>query len=320
MVKADAYNHGMFLCSEIESSVTGFGVSTSKEGRYLRKIGITKPIKVVAFESSQLKDAAAFDLTPVVSDISTLKKIISLKTEMQIAFKVDCGMNRMGINNLYDLYEGLCLLSSNDFIKVKTIVTHFSFSDYENMKQQCQKFLKYCQIIEEKIGRVNKSAGASSAICYGKEFLFDEVRAGLALYGYMPDSAMDLGLEKAMSVTVPIIEVKEVAKSQKIGYAGLYTADKNVRIGIIRGGYYDGINRLASGCRVIVNGKESRLVGSVCMDLSFVLLDDIQAKKGDNVILISQDNDAYELAKHCKTIPYEILTSFKGRIKRLYYF
>ena len=171
--------------------------------------------------------------------------------------------------------------------------THFSFTDYRNLLKQAQRFDALSAIYIREKGSVNKSCAASAGLCCGQRFLYDEVRAGLALYGYMPSRInFGLPLRKAMSVTVPIMAIKNVAKGEKIGYGGLYVADKDVKIGIIRGGYFDGISRAAAGMRVYVNGQETQLIGSVCMDLSFVLLDGIKADVGDNVILLGEENDA----------------------------
>lgn len=320
MVKADAYNHGMLLCKEIQSQVDSFGVSSTKEGILLRELGIKNPIKVVAFEKEHISDAAFFNLIPVVADVETLKVLVRYNKKFEIDVKIDCGMNRLGVNNIFDLYEILRLLKANENIKINSLFSHFSFDSYEKMLEQSNRFIKYCNLVEEEFGKLSKSISASSGLCYGEKFLFDEIRAGLAIYGYMPNGTKELKLRKAMSITVPIVAIKEVKKGDKIGYSGLYIANKDVKIGIIRGGYYDGISRQASGFKVFVNGQETELIGSVCMDLSFVLLDNgIKAKEGDNVILIGEENDIYDLAKHCKTIPYEIMTSFKGRIKRIYY-
>lgn len=319
MVKADAYNHGMLLCKDIENLIDCFGVSTTKEGIYLRETGIEKPIKVVAFERAYISDAATYNLIPVIGDMWTLRALSKINSSFNIDLKIDSGMNRLGVNNHFDLYEMINLIKSNNNIVLNSLFTHFSFNDYKNMLSQANRFKKYADTIEEELGSLSKSVCASAGLRYGEEFLFDEVRAGLAMYGYMPNGFQGISLRKAMSVSIPIITVKEVKKGEKIGYSGLYVADKDVKIGIIRGGYYDGINRRASGCRVFVNGIETKLIGSVCMDLSFVLLDGIKAKEGDDVILIGEENDAYELSKYCYTIPYEIMTSFKGRIKRVYY-
>jgi|LFRM01.1.fsa_nt_gb alanine racemase len=320
MVKADAYNHGMALCNHIEELVDAFGVSTAEEGVFLRKAGIIKDIKVVAIEEKDIPLAASFDLTAVIPDIKCLKAAAKQGAFLECDLKLDSGMNRLGINTEERLREAIKIIDKNANICVSGLFTHFSFTDYRNLLKQAQRFDALSAIYIREKGSVNKSCAASAGLCCGQRFLYDEVRAGLALYGYMPSRInFGLPLRKAMSVTVPIMAIKNVAKGEKIGYGGLYVADKDVKIGIIRGGYFDGISRAAAGMRVYVNGQETQLIGSVCMDLSFVLLDGIKADVGDNVILLGEENDARAYARRCRTIPYEVLTSFKGRINRIYY-
>lgn len=320
MVKADAYNHGMLVAKYIEDMVDSFGVSSCSEGVFLRNIGIEKPIKVVAFVANEMQEAIAFDLIPVIGDRESLF-LFALKNEkINVDLKLDSGMNRIGFNAYNDIHRVIELLKDNKNIHLNSLATHFSFSDYKRMHNQAERFKHLCAFFEKVFGYIPKNASASSGLIYDDEFLFDEVRVGLILYGYMPDNSLHkLNLRKAMSITVPIVAVKKVKEGEKVGYGGLYTAPKDVKIGIVRGGYFDGINRFATEFKVYVNGKMTKLVGSICMDLSFVFLDDIDAKVGDEVIILGEENDAYELAEHCNTIPYEIMTSFKGRIKRIYY-
>lgn len=319
MVKADAYNHGIATALYIEKAVDNFGVSSSQEGEYLRKLGIKKQIKVVGFVSEEWHKATTFSLIPVVGDIACLEILAKTKKEFAIDLKLDSGMNRIGINNYEDLASAIKIIKNNKNINLVGIASHFSYTDCSNMLVQAERFDKYCVIIENELGLKSKNVAASTALLYGERFLYDEIRAGIAMYGYMPIKTNELALQKAMSITAPIISIKIVKRGERIGYGGLYCAEKDVKIGIVRGGYFDGISRSAQGLTVFVNGEKTFLIGSICMDLCFVLLDDIVAKVGDEVIVLSEENDAFEMAKKCNTIPYEIMTSFKGRIKRIFY-
>lgn len=319
MVKADAYNHGIAVALYIEKAVDCFGVSSSQEGEYLRRLGIKKPIKVVGFVASECHKAATFSLLPVVGDIACLEELAKTKEDFAIDLKIDSGMNRIGLKSEKEIESAIKIIKENKNINLVGIASHFAVTDYENMLIQAERFDKSCAIVEDALGAKYKNIAASSALLHGERFLYDEVRVGIALYGYMPTETNELALQRAMSVTVPIISMKMIKKGEKIGYGGLYVAEKDVKIGIIRGGYFDGIARNAKGMSAFVNGEKTFLVGNICMDLSFVMLEGIRAKVGDEVVILSDANDAYEMARHCNTIPYEIMTSFKGRIKRMFY-
>lgn len=318
MVKAEAYNHGMLLTKYIEEDIDCFGVSSAGEGIALRKLGIKKPIKVTGFVAEELRQAVTFNLCPIVGDLSTLKKISEECPHIGIDLKLDSGMNRIGLNEAEEVKAAADLIKKSG-TKICSLSTHFAYSDFDNIMAQAVKFEKYCAIIEGKTGILPKNAAASSGLMYGERFLYDEVRTGLIMYGYMPNRSKAFCLRKAMSVTAPIICIKKVRAGEKIGYSGLYVAEKDVKIGIIRGGYFEGISRAASGFKAFVNGYATRLIGNICMDLSFVLLDGIPANEGDEVILLGEENDAEAMAAHCGTIPYVIMTAFKGRMERIFY-
>ena len=316
IVKSDAYNHGIRTAVFIEYIVDGFGVSSTAEGVYLRELGIKKTIKALVFTAEERQNAGAFDIIPVISDIDTLIKVLHRQPSIKADIKIDSGMNRLGLKTQEDMSKLKGLVKKYENFKINSFHTHFAFSDYQKMCEQSKKFEELCQTVDKDI---KKSACASGGLAYGKRFVYDEVRAGISLYGYMPMKNSFLPLSTALSLTAPILDIKIMKKGDLIGYGGLYKANKGDKIGIIRGGYFEGISRMARGWKVFVNGVQTQLVGSVCMDLSFVLLNGIDAKKGDEVIILSNANNAEELATHCGTIPYEILTSFKGRAKRIYY-
>ncbi len=300
----------------IEDIVDGYGVNCAEEGIFLRNMGIKKTIKVLGFAEEEWQKASAFNLLPVIGNIDILKAVLKKTKRLITDIKIDSGMNRIGLKTEEDMFKLKQLINQNKDLKVNCFHTHFAFTDFENMSIQALKFEKLCAIVDKDI---KKSACASGGLNYGKRFLYAEVRAGISIYGYMPSPNTFLPLSAALSVTAPILDIKTMNKGDKIGYSGLYKANKGDKIGIIRGGYFDGINRDAKGWKVFVNGNETCIVGSVCMDFCFVILNGIKAKLGDKVLLLSPKNDAEKFAKHCGTIPYEILTQFKGRTQRIYY-
>ena len=319
MVKADAYNHGMLLSIFIEDLVDCYGVSTTKEGIYLRELGIEKKIKVACFVAEDAQDIATFELIPVISNFYTLNSLIGLNKKVSVDIKINSGMNRLGFSNEEEIICICNILKKNHNININSISTHFAYNSYKEIKKQAKEFDRKTKIIEDRLGKQHKNAAASGAILYD-EFLYDEVRLGLLLYGYQPNkNNKDIFLRKAMSVTTKLIEIKEVKKGDRIGYSGLYKTDKNVKIGIIQCGYFDGIKRNVSGYEVEINGEKTRIIGNICMDLATVLLDNIDAKIGDDVILLDEKNNANIYSEVTNTIAYETLTSFKGRFQRIFY-
>ena len=91
-------------------------------------------------------------------------------------------------------------------------------------------------------------------------------------------------------------------------------------IGIIPIGYADGFSRALSNGKgtVIVNGKKASVIGNVCMDMTMIDLNGINAKVGDAVEIFGPQQSIDHLASSIDTIPYEILTSISERVTRIY--
>lgn len=294
MVKADAYNHGLF---EVVNATKGladrFGVATAEEGANVRRVadnGITV-FSYTADEATLVKSAG---LTPVVRDKATLRSVIEHDIP-EVDIKVDTGMHRFGFS-LKSEFETAMEELKKAHIRVRAVHTHFYSADA--IDRQYAKFCKLTLGIPKACKRIcSASAGIS------KGLYLDGVRVGLMAY------------KGAMRVYSEIIAVREVSKGETVGYDGAYVAPKDTHIGIVGGGYYDGIMRAYSGADVIVNGKKSKIIGNVCMDVTFIELPDDNVRVGDEVTLIAPDTlESY--MKNAQTNEYEVLTSVKGRTER----
>lgn len=310
MVKADCYNHGIRAALRMESLVDAFGVCTVDEGIRLRGEGIGKPIKVSGFFDEETEALKQYGITPLVGDFLSLEAVKDLKIGIDIKF--NSGMHRLGFDEA-DTGRLADIINENG-INVMSLATHFAYGGYEDILKQKKLFDAQCSAFENAAGKKKKHVGGSAALRYGEDFLYGGVRTGIAVYGY----CQGLNLKEVLKVTAKILAVRTVKKGERIGYGGIYTAEKDERIAVIRAGYYDGLPRSASGADVIINGKRAKLAGNICMDLCFAVIDGIDAEKGDEAVILGPQNNAEELANHCGTIPYEILTGFKGRTERIY--
>jgi alanine racemase len=85
-------------------------------------------------------------------------------------------------------------------------------------------------------------------------------------------------------------------------------------------GYADGLSRrLGNGAgHLWLHGYPAPIVGSVCMDMCMLDVTDIPCRAGDLAYLFNATHPVAELATTLGTIPYEVLTSIAGRVKRVY--
>ena len=77
----------------------------------------------------------------------------------------------------------------------------------------------------------------------------------------------------------------------------------------------------AAGGRCWSRGGPLPIVGRVCMDSCMIDVTDIPGvEEGDEVVIFSAvpGNTPEDMARVLDTIPYEVMTSVSGRVKRIY--
>ena len=149
--------------------------------------------------------------------------------------------------------------------------------------------------------------------------LGDWVRPGIMLYGCSPfadQSGEQLGLKPVMTLTSEIIATQHLQPGERVGYGFGYEALGEMTIGIVACGYADGYPRHAStGTPVLVNGKRTRIVGRVSMDMISVDISDIpEAYIGSPVTLWGEGLSADEVAAAAGTLSYELLCKLTARV------
>jgi len=173
-------------------------------------------------------------------------------------------------------------------------------------------------------------ASSTGAIAYGRrEGWLGMVRAGLSLYGYVPQTSGDappqqLDVKPALTWKAKLVAVKDVPEGAPVGYGGVFRAPWPMRIGIAGAGYADGVRHQLStrGC-VIADGRLTPILGAVSMDLTTIDLSHTTSlAHGDEVTLLGTEGgvslDAQQIASAAGTIPYDILCGIGARVRRVY--
>jgi alanine racemase len=151
------------------------------------------------------------------------------------------------------------------------------------------------------------------------------VRPGIALYGSAPDfpehSAADWELMPAMTLAAKIIAIQSISTGDRVGYGSNFSAQSEMRIGVVACGYADGYPRICpTGTPVLVDGVRTRTVGRVSMDMVTVDLTPVpQAGPGSVVTLWgTAANDAVlsidEVAACAQTVGYELMCGLASRV------
>ncbi|MES1988003.1 MAG: alanine racemase, partial [Pseudomonadota bacterium] len=146
-----------------------------------------------------------------------------------------------------------------------------------------------------------------------KQAKCDWTRPGIMLYGADPLMTVDTKLKPVMQLTSKIISIRNVKQGESIGYGSIFTAERDTVVGVVACGYADGYPRSAvTGTPMAVDGKMTRLIGRVSMDMLFVDLTDIpNATIGSQVELWGNQIAANAVATSAGTIAYELFCNVK---------
>ena len=132
VVKANGYGHGLINVARGLSESDGFAVLSLNEAIDLREHGFEQDILLLegAFEAYEISIAAKMHFNLVVHNLHQLQMIEKLKLNcpLDIHFKINTGMNRLGFNP-QEAKEILKTLQNKSHFKSITLMTHFATAD-----------------------------------------------------------------------------------------------------------------------------------------------------------------------------------------------
>lgn len=331
MVKADAYGAGAVEVSKTlqDHRVDYLAVAVADEGVTLRRNGITANIMVMNPEMTAFKTMFDYDLEPEVYNFRLMDALIRAAekegiTGYPVHIKLDTGMHRLGFDPEKDIDEVIERLRHQSAIIPRSVFSHFVGSDSDDFDNfsllQYERFLKasdkLCAAFDHKILRhICNSAG----IEHFPERQLDMCRLGLGLYGI--SSRDNRTLNNVSTLKTTILQLRHVPKEETVGYSRKGILQRDSLIAAIPIGYADGLNRhLGRGAAYcLVNGQKAPYVGNICMDVAMIDVTDIPCHEGDTVEIFGDHLPVTTLSDILDTIPYEVLTSISGRVKKVYF-
>lgn len=327
VIKANAYGHGLLrVARALDELADGFALIELEGAIALREAGLRQPILLLEgfYSADELPLFAEHLLTPTVHSMEQVMmlKAAALPVPLPVYLKLNTGMNRLGLNG-DELPFALSALATSPQVSSVTLMTHFADADTERgIAGQMASFEAMRRTLGE---RYPASPANSAALLAYPEVSGDWVRPGIMLYGASPfpevKSAADLGLRPVMTLESELIAVRDLAPGDRVGYAGMFTADQGMRIGVVACGYADGYPRAApTGTPVLVEGLRTRTLGRVSMDKICVDLTGIpEARVGSKVLLWGGSPEtglsADEVAAASGTVSYELFCALAARVR-----
>ncbi len=281
VVKANAYGHGIELCSPAlaRAGAPWLGVTGASEGararRALAEAGIAPAdqpgiLLMCGFTQQDVEALAEHGLTPVVW---TPQQVGWLEgSGLAVHVEVDTGMARQGVHPGAELEDLLAEIEAAE-LPLDGLLTHFCAAEaaHSELTQTQQRRFEsaIAQLRQQGLAPRWVHAGSSSSVdnpAQSTPWLVDlarsvgaraMVRCGCALYGYCvpidgPDASsvhpkLRPALRPVMTWKTRVMDLRDLAAGETVGYNATFTAPAPMRLALLPVGYADGLRRELSG-------------------------------------------------------------------------
>jgi alanine racemase len=323
VVKADACGLGIerAVPSLVAVGCRTFFVALPEEGRRVRAVAPDATIYVLGGFFSDAADMyREADLRPILNHSEELAAWAADSGGRSAALHVDTGMNRLGFEPAKALALDTAALRAAGVVLV---VSHLACADEPAHAANARQLALFGNIRSAFPG-LPASLSNSAGVFLGKDYHFDLVRPGIALYG--AEYRKGAALAVVVTAEARILQVRTVEAGATIGYGGAHTLRRPSRVAILAAGYADGYIRCAgasdhrAGACVHVRGTSAPLVGRVSMDLMAADVTDAPSdvRPGEYVEMFGSNLPIDEVATAAGTIAYELLTQLSRRAERRY--
>lgn len=335
VVKANGYGHGatMIARTAIANGANELAVATVDEGVRLRQAGITAPLLVLGpISCGEIAAALDADLMLSVADGDLIDLLAAeagrtTSEPAKVHLKIDTGMHRYGAA-ISEATAVAKKIVSHSSLHLCGVFSHFACADETDERPTRQQVGVFNDAVRE-MQQAGIDTGClhvanSAATMRGRDYDFDMVRIGIALYGIAPSAEIRLwqGMKQAMTVRSRIHRLIALQPGDRVSYGGTYEALKHEMAALIPIGYADGYHRsLSNRAWMEIGSTRAPVRGRVCMDQTVVgLHNGARVNQGDEVIVVGDgSNNAptlAQLADMAGTIPYELATSVSARVPR----
>lgn len=330
VVKADAYGHGAVMTAPtlLASGVDMLGVASIDEGLDLRDAKIDCDILVLgavpvwAFETAGVNDitVSIFSYEHIEACRQAFERT---GKKVKAHIKVDTGMNRIGVST-NEAIEFIKQVQKSDFVDLKGIFSHLACAeDEEKSKKQFEMFDKIISQVDTSniLLHILNTAGIISY----QDYQYNMVRAGIGLYGLVPDLACPLPfanhccLKQVMSLKGRITRIHKMGVNEGISYGHTYVAKEEIDVATIPIGYADGVSRsLSNKIYGELQDKKIKQIGNITMDQMMFDISNVYAKEGEIITLLGENLSIDDWATVLDTINYELTCRLKVRLPRVY--
>jgi alanine racemase len=307
-IKANAYGLGAREAMGVlyEAGCRDFFVSIWPEAEELGTIAKDARIAVLHGVGADDVDAALeINARPVLNTIEQVARWRQFGGGRPCDVMIDTGMNRLGLRP-----DEIAAL---DGLAIEVLHSHLACADEDSdfNAKQLQRFREVIPSVAAKRYSLANSAG----IYLGREYSFDLVRPGLALYGGIPRKEAEGEIRRVIHVEAQVVQRRTIRAGESCGYGATFKAEADTDAAILNIGYADGYLRGFSSKGVaFANEYSLPVLGRVSMDLIAVGCGCVPDLREGEWLEI--DYDLPTASEASGLSQYELLTTLGSRFER----
>jgi alanine racemase len=327
-VKGDAYGLGLrpVVKALWAEGCRSFYVARPEEGKTLR--GILPGATITVLDGLYEGHAGFYrkhELIPALTTLSQINDWSKNGKTSRCSLHVDTGINRAGLQP----GEWLSFTGNDKLLRklnIRVLMSHLACGDDDQSPMNQQQLDRFTAI-RNAVPHLAASFANSPGIFLGRPYHFDEVRPGVGIYGGNPTPYQKNPMKPVVTLAARILQVRNIQKSDTVGYSATWKAEQPSRIAVIAAGYADGVARKLSSsqnkgpAQVYLGGQRCPIVGRVSMDMMTIDVTDVPERKlakATHAELFGKNISVDEAAAWAGTISYELLTHLGSRYARVY--
>jgi alanine racemase len=319
VVKADGYGLGAAPVTRalLAEACDTFFVARIEEGIALRPVATNARIFVLdGAREATVPALLNHALTPVLNSLAEIALWAS--TGRAAAIHIDTGMSRLGLppGELAMLAADRTLLAR---LNIVLLMSHLVAADDPGAELNGVQLARFRAALAG-LPPAPASLSSSGGLLLGRDFAFDLVRPGIALYGGNPTLHAPNPFATTARLAGRILQLRRVDKGECVGYGATFRVGGPMTLATVALGYADGLMRaLGNRGSGAIGGQKVPIVGRVSMDLVTLDVSSVaEAQVGAEVEFLGDTILLEDVAQAAGTASYEILTSLGHRARRHY--
>ncbi len=333
VLKGNAYGHGVAVVARALKGrkLPYIAVDGYFEALQIREVS-DQPVLVMSAIVAENYARLNYDnFAFVVHDSASIHALGVTKKRIKVHLECNTGMNRYGAKP-DDLAALVKLILKYKHLVLEGVMSHLADSDGDDPTTVNDAVMQFDRCVE-----AVRAAGANPTIIHvaqsagslrAKSRYANTFRLGVGLYGINPfphdhaQHARVKDLRPALKLVSTITKIIDVRKGEKVSYNYTFTAPRNMRIGVLPIGYYEGVNRTLSNVGTVKVGSQfAPIVGRVCMNHTMISLEGIDADEGNPVVIYSDNpadkNTIDTIAQDNHLFNYALLTALSRDVRRI---